>query len=294
MADLVKKIRTSSGDLQIDYNALANLPGNQNLLINANFKAPINQRNRASYTYTTGNTGKVYTIDRWWLNGVGAKLVFNDGYMAVTLPTGCDFGQALEMDYKDYDSLTVSIKLKDDATVKTATFSNVSTMNESTEAFVNLTSAIKAGIFVFGYGVYMYLRPVSGSISMNLEWIKLESGSVATPFVPRPYQYEHWMCQYYYRVLSNGFFLGIATATSESIVMPITGIDKMRVDEPKLIVDNLIFNPLSNNPDKYVTITGGYAMLSSWCSIASFVKADAAVGEVGRIYGTIILDAEYD
>lgn len=294
MSQYVTKIRTEQGDKQIDYNALANLPANQNLLINANFKAPVNQRNKPTYTYTSGNTTRVYTIDRWWLNGVGASLTFNDGYMAVTLPSGCDFGQALELDYKDFNSMTVSIKFKDDMVVKSATFNSVSSMAESSESFVNLTSSIKVGIFVFGHGIYMYLRPISNTVSMNIEWIKLESGSVATPFIPRPYQYEHWMCQYYYRVLSNGFFLGLATVTSESIVMQITGIDKMRIDEPKMTVENLIFNPLSTNKDKYVNITGGYAMLSSWCSIASFVKGDATTGEVGRIYGTIILDAEYD
>lgn len=35
MADLVKKIRTSSGDLQIDYNALANLPNAANKVKNS-------------------------------------------------------------------------------------------------------------------------------------------------------------------------------------------------------------------------------------------------------------------
>lgn len=294
MADYITKIRTDKGDLPIDYNALANLPSNPNLLINANFKVPVNQRNQESYTYASGITGRVYTIDRWWLKGVGASLTFKTGYMAVSLPNGCDFGQTLEIDYKDYKDLTISIKFKNDAVVKSATFNNVSSMAESSEMLVNLTNTLKAGIFVVGHGVYVYFRPISGAVSMDIEWVKLENGVVATPFIPNSYQHEHRMCQYYYRVLSNGFFLGLATVTSESIVMPITGIDKMRVDEPKLIVDNLTFNPLSNNPDKYVTITGGYAMLSSWCSIASFVKSTATIGEVGRVYGNLILDAEYD
>ena len=138
----------------------------------------------------------------------------------------------------------------------------------------------------------MFFRPISGAVTMEIEWVKLENGSIATPFIPKPYQQELLMCHYYYRRLSNGFFLGIATVTSESIVMPITGIDKMRLDEPQMTVQNLIFNPLSNSPDKYVTITGGYAMLSSWCSIASFVKGNATIGEVGRVYGEIIFDAE--
>jgi len=51
MSQLVKKIRTSAGDCQIDYNALANLPaiGNPNLLINSDFRNPINQRGITKY-----------------------------------------------------------------------------------------------------------------------------------------------------------------------------------------------------------------------------------------------------
>ena len=292
MANSIKKIRTEQGDLQIDYNALTNLPSNPNLLINANFKAPVNQRNQSSYSYTSSNTTKVYTIDRWWLNGAGASLTFHEGYMTVYLPNGCDFGQGLEIDYTKFDNVTVSVKFRNDSTVKTATLSGMSSMAESTERFVNLTNNIKIGFFVFGHGTYMFFRPTSGAVTMDIEWVKLENGSVATPFIPKSYQEELMMCHYYYRVLSNGFFLGIATVTSESIVMPVTGIDKMRLDEPTMTVQNLIFNPLASSPDKYVTITGGFAMLSSWCSIASFVKGDATIGEVGRVYGTIIFDAE--
>lgn len=292
MPEYINKIRTASGDLPINYEALANLPPNPNLLINANFRNPVNQRNKGSYSYTSGDTSKVYTIDRWWLNGVGASLTFNDGYMRVSLPAGCDFGQGLEIKYTDFSSVTVSVKFRNDSIVKTATLNGLSSMSESTEAFVNLTTNVKVGFFVFGHGIYMFLRPISGTVTMDIEWIKLENGSAATQFIPKPYQEELFMCHYYYRILSNGFFLGMAIVNSESITMPITGIDKMRLDEPVMTVDNLIFNPLSTSVDKYVSITGGYAMLNSWCSIASFVKSNAVTGEVGRIYGTIILDAE--
>lgn len=51
MADLIKKIRTEQGDLQIDYSALANLPSiNNNLLINSDFRNPVNQRGETTYT----------------------------------------------------------------------------------------------------------------------------------------------------------------------------------------------------------------------------------------------------
>ena len=55
MADYITKIRTDKGDLPIDYNALANLPtiSNPNLLINADFRNPVNQRGKTVYEEAT-------------------------------------------------------------------------------------------------------------------------------------------------------------------------------------------------------------------------------------------------
>lgn len=201
MADLVKKIRTDRGDLQIDYNALANLPAlNNNLLINSDFKNPINQRNATSYTYS--GSKKVYGIDRWWVNGSGAKMTVNSGYLTVYLPSGCDFGQAIELNYKSYENMTVSVKLQGDSVVKTATISGLSSKTDSTDNFVNLTSSVKVGFYVFGHGMYMYLRPISSAVTMKIEWIKLESGSAATPFVPRIKSEEVILCKRFYQVVT--------------------------------------------------------------------------------------------
>ena len=203
MAELIKKIRTASGDLQIDYNSLANLPSlNTNLLINSNFKSPINQRNATSYTVASGNTSRVYGIDRWWIKGAGAAMTVQSGYVGVSLPSGCDFGQALEIDYKSYDNMTVSVKLKGDSAVKSATISGLSSKSASTETFVNLTSTVKVGFFVFGHGMYMYLRPISSAVTLNIEWIKLESGSAATPFMPRLKSEEVILCKRFYQVIT--------------------------------------------------------------------------------------------
>lgn len=56
MPEYINKIRTASGDLPINYEALANLPtiSNPNLLINSDFRNPINQR--GSTTLTTNNS----------------------------------------------------------------------------------------------------------------------------------------------------------------------------------------------------------------------------------------------
>lgn len=202
MSQYIKRIRTDAGDLQIDYNELANKPiiSNPNLLINSDFRNPINQRNATSYAYRSDNTSKVYGIDRWWLNGVNTMMTVQKQYLAVYLPSGCDFGQALELSYISYDNMTVSVKFYNDPVVKSATINGLSSQTESTERFVNLTNDVKVGFYVFDHGMYMFLRPIGSEVTLNIEWIKLESGSIATPFSPRNRSEEIILCQRFYRV----------------------------------------------------------------------------------------------
>ena len=82
MAEYITKIRTNQGDKQIDYTALANLPtiNNPNLLINSNFRNPVNQRGETSYTFN--GAGVAYTIDRWCIN-YHSTLIVNDGYVTL-------------------------------------------------------------------------------------------------------------------------------------------------------------------------------------------------------------------
>ena len=98
MAQYVTKIKTDAGELQIDYNALANLPdvvtkeygaatyvpkdaicnlGAYNFLDNSNFENPINQRSSINYS-TAG-----YTIDRWKISD-GATVTIDDESVTVT------------------------------------------------------------------------------------------------------------------------------------------------------------------------------------------------------------------
>lgn len=76
MSQYVTKIRTSSGDLQIDYSSLANLPA-YNFLDNSNFKNPVNQRDKKSYS----SAG--YTIDRWKISS-GSTVTVNNGSVTVS------------------------------------------------------------------------------------------------------------------------------------------------------------------------------------------------------------------
>ena len=56
--------------------------------------------------------------------------------------------------------------------------------------------------------------------SIQIEWIKLEQGSIATPFAPRPYAEELLLCQRYYKVLQATGFIGYGSASANTINVP--------------------------------------------------------------------------
>ena len=110
MSNYITKIRTDQGDLPIDYNALANLPtiSNPNLLINGDFRNPVNQRGKL--TYTTTNAQIIYTIDRWRTKGL--TVVVNNGSITLKNNTSTvwSFTQMFEhLLPSDYYTLSINV-----------------------------------------------------------------------------------------------------------------------------------------------------------------------------------------
>lgn len=206
MSEFVTKIRTDKGDLQIDYNALANLPAlntmfsNPNLLINSDFRKPVNQRGQTSYAITE-NT---YTIDRWKVLSNAATLSVHDGYIKLSSDssTSSYFVQNIENILVD-DYITVSINVKSLTGVL-----NVYVAGESKEECFSIYSP----------GVTTYTTSVKFTdfIQLNIEaindakvelyWAKVEQGAIATSFVSRLYAEELALCQRYYEKRIIMFF----------------------------------------------------------------------------------------
>lgn len=211
MADLIKKIRTDAGDLQIDYNALANLPqnmasqeyvntsiasfSNPNLLINSDFRNPVNQRGLTEYA--TSPDWK-YSIDRWKF--IGALSVKpSNGVLTLTNSENTSwFMQAFERVLPE-DSYTLTVKVRSVTGTCNIYFENSS--GAQTKTAINNTGLITLS----------YNGPISavtfefigeGSV-LQLEWVKLEHGTVATPFVPKNYYEEMAICTKYYRAFKS-------------------------------------------------------------------------------------------
>ena len=194
MSQYVTKIRTDKGDLPVDYNSLANLPdlSRPNLLINSDFRYPVNQRGETNYINNT-NWQWCYTVDRWALNGSLNSMSVSVNNGSITVINNSDyaahFRQWFERKYdNNYYTVTINVvsvtgivKVYMDEGIKSNALTvgkNVITLSATPEYF---------NVFL------------DSDASIELEYIKLEVGNVATQFVPRQYAEEVMLCRRYYR-----------------------------------------------------------------------------------------------
>lgn len=194
MSQLVKKIRTDQGDLQIDYNALANLPtiSNPNLLINGDFK--VNQRGKQVYEFVNGWT---YTVDRWRIFKDMTVTVNDTG--TITLAKNHDgqthFMQMLER--RDIPGeYTLSFK------VKSMTGTMSAYIEDGNNALITVTQPGIYEVHTSTRANGATFRLEGTNTSVELEWVKLEAGHTATPFVPRLYAEELMLCRRYFCVIA--------------------------------------------------------------------------------------------
>ena len=200
MANLVKKIKTTSGDAQIDYNALANLPdlknmfSNPNLLTNSDFRKLVNQRGLTTYAASDDWT---YCIDRWRTKGLSVTV--NDGSITVT-NNGSSQGSIQQPIgyYFPTGKYTLSCKV-------VSCSGNVSMGATNTSNNPKLSVGVNSRTWD-NVTIGSVAIALDANASVTLEWVKLEYGSVATPLVPRAYAEELALCQRYYEKRTVIFF----------------------------------------------------------------------------------------
>ena len=208
-----------------------NIPSRPNLLINSNFANPVNQRGVIGDTW---NKHVTYGLDRWKLyaNGSGLntnnytidttkhKVSKNDGYITIFTKGGETYTQlAYSHEFPEQlkgKDITLSIKCrctKDSYFTMNFTDTNVKTYVGTFKGTGNfevytLTANIVNGCggLYFGTGncnpetlVYTNL---SIDTTLDVEWIKLELGDHATPYVPRLFEEEWLLCRRYYKFIS--------------------------------------------------------------------------------------------
>lgn len=247
MASLIKKIRTSSGDCQIDYNALANLPqlntmfSNPNLLINSDFRNPVNQRGKTQVATTAGNWTKQYCIDRWYVQN-GTTVNVQDGYIKLSSSSSTSEGyfcQKFENALPN-DIYTITINVKSIGSGSTVYFKS------GTNAY---GAALTKGINVITLPSPMAMESVEiqlhASVTVELYWIKLEQGAKSTPFTPRSIAEELLLCKRYFQIYNGNRFAvmtqtyTINTETHGSVNLSVEMRDKPTVTVYSFDVHNI-------------------------------------------------------
>lgn len=206
---------------------------NPNLLINPDFK--INQRGKTEYT-----GGWHYTVDRWF--SYGTVSVLDNG---INMPIDTVMIQMLEPAMDSF------------LTGKTVTFS------------ICIDSVVYAKTFVYGidefavvFGDIRFEYPARGyyprdSIAIsnhiggihNIQWVKLEIGSAATPFIPPDSAAELLKCQRYFQKWDNfvavPFYPNALTAPPFRTKMrkiPDYNITVTSTSQASITVDNVVLD----------------------------------------------------
>ena len=170
---------------------------NPNLLINGDFQ--VWQRG-TSFNLSKNNVK--YTSDRWkiWCN--------NDTPITISRENGLKFDGAnsnLYYHFEDSDFSKINNKI--------VTMSIMVDNNVYTETFIyngnnSWTELFRNDKIQLAYNGTTKTIEVGFIKAVTIKWVKLELGSVATPFVSRPYSEESALCKRYYRYNpSDSYFL---------------------------------------------------------------------------------------
>lgn len=194
---------------------------NPNLLINPNFKINI----RGKSTYTSG-----YSVDRWKVNNVtlnASTLVLSNSYSSYS--EGGTFLQSLEN--KPTGTFTVTLNVASvTGTVKFGwkdgdTYKTGATITKGVNTFTFTASSLT------WVGV-----DIANGASVQLSYMKLEEGSVATDYVEPNGSEEYVKCLWYNRVITGlryGYF------SSNKIYLGIPECSSMRTSKPTPVDINL-------------------------------------------------------
>ena len=173
---------------------------NPNLLDNSDFINPVNQRGQASYT---GG----YCIDRW----VVSNCVYTVATRKLMLtPTGtaraaANMQQAIlwKRYFAEDDIITVSAKVNGEVFSVSAVFP-APTGSAFPYAAVDISDEYELSLWRNTNQEHMSVviqnkEGHSAQGTFTVDWIKLEKGSIATPYIPKGYAVEWMECRRYYQ-----------------------------------------------------------------------------------------------
>ena len=183
------------------------IQANENLLINGDFRAPVNQRGNATYT-AEGD----YTIDRWRImeaNG-GNLTVQADGIVLSAGPGGpFSIGQYIEgWERLKGEKAAFSVKTQNGTIYAAAQIPAGDDPFSSAPAPLRGASGASVGavrLLKDAAAPAMLLAiTLNAGETLKLYWAKVEAGASRTPYAPRPVGAELALCQRYFYRLMDG------------------------------------------------------------------------------------------
>lgn len=147
---------------------------NPNLLINPDFN--INQRDQTEYAYQTSGATK-YTVDRWRVMYLNVKTT--EGGILLSADNSVDEGGYFSQVLVDAVEGDTTLSFKVSAVVGSIEFNSLDKANSGGTVTVS-----SDGIYtVKGNNTIKVMAHLPKGSSCKIEWMKLEQGSIATPFV---------------------------------------------------------------------------------------------------------------
>lgn len=202
---------------------------NPNLLDNTNFFNPINQRNQTSYSNT--DAAPKYSIDRWQVLGgtfdVQTRTYTSNSTLGIY---GNQFRQYIPLENVSIgDTITVSSVINDTRQIFTTTIPQYKdTVADAPFLLETTWGGFKMITRKAEYAALLTMV-VNVSQSITVDWIKMEFGNFATPYVPKGYGAELAECQRYFKRVGNRGFRGWAT-NETNVVCCLTLATQMRVN----------------------------------------------------------------
>ena len=178
---------------------------NPNLLDNTNFFNPINQRNQTSYSNT--DAAPKYSIDRWQVLGgtfdVQTRTYTSNSTLGIY---GNQFRQYIPLESVSIgDTITVSSVINDTRQIFTTTIPQYGDTVADAPFLLETTWGGFKMITREAEHAALLTMVVNVSQSITVDWIKMEFGNFATPYVPKGYNEELTACLRYYQRLNMNF-----------------------------------------------------------------------------------------
>lgn len=177
---------------------------NPNLLDNTNFFNPINQRNQTSYSNT--DAAPKYSIDRWQVLGgtfdVQTRTYTSNSTLGIY---GNQFRQYIPLESVSIgDTITVSSVINDTRQIFTTTIPQYGDTVADAPFLLETTWGGFKMITREAEHAALLTMVVNVSQSITVDWIKMELGNFATPYVPKGYGAELAEClRYFQRVYAD-------------------------------------------------------------------------------------------